>query len=683
MVLGAAEIVRWLETAGKKIAAGDIVPRPFLERIEQRVERLTRKQCSREDLKKIVQVQEIASGLLSPSLPRLSFQTNTSLPQEPLFPTFRSGWVSWLAQGLLFQGMISNKLTLLLSPPPSNKSTKAIVAPRVTQSTEGFLIPTQTKHFLPPLSASAKATLSSPLSSKSTEKQPKATPATTSLFQPVYDFFNWIRGVPALRNRNRLVNDCPDLHRNQLDFMEEEALKLDSSWKSGGVDFSSAQEWLRFREDDRRSKLLYVVAKYDPSRGLFPGNQSQLLLPLSKAYDIKYVVVRKFGENCNEIDPASQTGKVAHLIIDGHGDQKHIYLDFHTGFFTLNNWDLISRKSSFSECFSRIAPEGKILLLSCNAGKSQNGDPYNNIASTIAIKTMRTVIASTDLVYGSRVSVSSTQELNLDHDNYNPFYFWGNYPVVTAYGPMNAHFRSFYPQYPGCDDVSENQLHPQERLVLKSVQGELVRRGFLWESSSLRDVQDYFRFCNADPKRKLLYLHAPFEFSKRPQPSHISSFLVQLADKFDLRFKLVQEEREICDEVRQAVKTQNLAAVLIHSPGNPDKLSLPENPLSRWRKAYETIFGGSETFPDCLAEIPSSAYIILVGGSTGADPSEEFTENLATQIARKVQRTVIAPTSLTDASKLTLRSHDPIEIYHPSIGHLFDSDTNIFRRFDP
>ena len=282
--------------------------------------------------------------------------------------------------------------------------------------------------------------------------------------------------------------------------------------------------------------------------------------------------------------------------------------------------------SDFSDCFSGMEAAGKIILLSCSTGEPQNGNPFENIAASIADHTKRTVIAPTGWAYPFRITISSENLLSLHHEHF--------FDHTYAKKFISTNFRAFFPRYPSCHDLSETRLHPREQIAIRSIQDELIKKELLHDTPSFQEMQDYLRLCQEDPKQKFLYLQAQEDPTGSLDPNLFSSLLVDIADKFDLKFKVIQQDKEICDEVSLAIASGNLSAVLIHSHGKPNQLNIIATPVT-WLTGF---------FPDCLARIPPSARIILVGGSTGSDPTEEFYENLATRIAHKVQRTVIAPT---------------------------------------
>ncbi len=669
-----------VDLLSEKIADGERVSQELLQRVDRRIDKLASEQCTRETHQIIVRAQQSVRNILSVNNTFAHSPKTTPFVPESVIPAFRPGWKSWLMQGLYFQGALG----LGMSPQTSSTTSALCNVTHCTPTDRALTYAeiggraAQSAQLLPSLSLTTEH---KPLCA-STGKQSEP-PAERWSFQPVYDFFNWLRGSSTPRNRNCLTPDCPDLDKDKLEEREKELvesvffpimrvrIQLGTTSLFDRLNFQKTQEWLRFRRDDPRDKLLVAVSVSDGAGVSDPKNSYQIFRPLNEMYDIKYVVIKSLEELCSEIQQATKTGKLAHVLIESHGNPEAITI--YEGTNQINRWSF-SRGSRFSDCFSGMEPAGKILLISCSTGKPQNGNPFDNIATSIADDTKKTVIAPTDDVYPSLTTISSESPLNLHHEHIPN---WRQFKFVST------NFRAFFSRYPSCDGLSENRLHPREQLAIRSIQDELIRKGFLHETPSFQEMQDYLRLCKDDPKKKFLYLQAQEDPTGFLNPSHFSSLLVDIADKFDLKFKVIQQDKEICDEVKLAIDSGNLAAVLIQAHGKPNQLNITATPFSWLQRTYEMFFGGTGIFPDCLARIPSSARIILLAESTGADPTEEFDENLATKIARKIQRTVIAPTKPIHIDKVSLKSCSPVEVHHPTSGVIFDSSGNVFKQFDP
>lgn len=467
----------------------------------------------------------------------------------------------------------------------------------------------------------------------------------------------------------------PDMDRGRLHPRELKA--VDSSFSGFFESYRTAQEWLRFRQDDPREKLLYLTADSDWNGALDPSGIYHIVSELNKRYDIKYKVITNYQDVCQQVKEAASFGKLAHVFINGHGNPNIVHLSEEP----LQNVEGITKNNDFS-CFSDLAVNGKIGLISCSTGKPQEGDPYMNIAQVMATGARRTVVAATDLLFSTQIKEISADPLMFLH---KPTHYEGKWHFTN--------FSVFYPRFPSCQGVTENESHPRERAVINAVSANLIARNFLWDRPTFAVMQDYLRLCKDNPKRKFIVLSSKEENCAINDPNMCShnpvnyaKFLTDIAEHFDLKFKVIERENDVCTEVRSAAQVGEIAAVLIHAAGNLNRLQLSneELPIGFWQRISEWYYGKPTKFPRCLAEIPPKARIFLAGGSTGSSQNGDDSDNLASKIAGETNRVVFAPSGPIYSSKLVLTSANPVEIYHPT-PHQFlpftDSGENIFKMF--
>ncbi len=267
-----------VDLLSEKIADGERVPQELLQRVDRRIDQLASKQCTREDHQKIVRAQRSVSNILSVNKTLAYSPKTTPFVSEPAIPAFRPGWKSWLMQGLYFQGALGLGMSPQISPTTSALCNVTHCTPADRSLTHAEMVGSavQRAQILPSLSLTTEH---KPLCA-STGKQSEP-PARRGPFQPVYDFFNWLRGSPTPRNRNCLTPDCPDLDKDKLverekELLEEREKKLakaesfffqkifrkiqlwstslfdSSSFQKTQESFQETQEWLRFRKDDPR-----------------------------------------------------------------------------------------------------------------------------------------------------------------------------------------------------------------------------------------------------------------------------------------------------------------------------------------------------------------------------------------------------------------------------------------------
>lgn len=256
--------------------------------------------------------------------------------------------------------------------------------------------------------------------------------------------------VSSTSTPNCLSPNCPSLEERNLHPREKYAIEYGFLSTINVIkgwfwnDFHKTQEWLRFRKDDSRDKLLYVTAVSDHNGALAPQYIYEFMNDLNKDFDIKYKVITSFSSICEEIRSATETGKLAHVIINAHGSPDGIVIS-DGSHDTIHQ---ITRATStiYSNCFSGLAPNGKIILLSCSTGKPWNRDAYDHYAQKLATSTRRTVIGAIDLLYASKVKVFKKNphtRLRVSHEN----------------GTTLNLLKEFSPDF-SCYDLTNQPLHP-------------------------------------------------------------------------------------------------------------------------------------------------------------------------------------------------------------------------------
>ncbi len=715
-----------------QIAYGAYIPPELARRVEQRLADCA-KSCTQEDRRHIKEAQRVFKNPAYVS----SWKNDSFEPQESLSPicmeplpfSYREGWLSACMHALLFQSvfkwpMLESSAALPTSAivPLANTSTAAMqltgLPATLAQPMGRF---DQKKRELlgqkySPTSAIAPLAHTQTAAMKSTElltalaqpmgrfnqkgelpRQKHSLVASRSIWSTVADIcstvtkpFESLYAYWFPTSRDCLTPDCPDLNPKKLHPRELEAIEvvpvggffnhfrlLETEQEEKRRLFKTKQEWLRFRKDDLREKLLFVSADYDHNGALAPRWISNIIKVLDPEWDVKYKVVSSYQEICEEIKQVARIGKLAHVFINGHGNPEEICLYAYNllGMPPLGCDSISSEQRidiDFSDCFSNLKLSGRIVLLSCSVGGKRFF--YDNLAQEMATGAKRAIIAATDEVYAPLTTIVSKNPLMLEH-------LRGFYNVSSDNGPekknISTRFETFYPRFSSCPDTVKrpSMLHPREQAAMNAVSTNLVARKILSSPASFVDMQEYFRLCKDDPREKFLFLSAQEDHNGAMNPQGYPGLLVDLSEHFDLKFKVVKSYRDICAEALAATKVGKVAAVLIHVHGQPDHLEI-QNSSSFWSRIG--LFENKEQFLGCLSKIPTSARIILAGGSTASSST-----SLAYTIARETQRTVIAPTRPVYANRITLQS-DPLMLYHPTIRSLLpDSSTNVFVTVEP
>lgn len=600
---------------------GDHVNSRLIRQVEQRLDKVAKKRCLQSDRQQIERAQRNLQLELSPNgcLKRL--------PDEPFIKVFQ----------------------------PQTK---------LTRSPLGLLL--LSLYFQGVMGGSAQTSFNVSQPHSQDKPQDDGIARWTNFWETVYP-------VEPIRIPDCLTSDCPEVNANMLHPREGCAINKDLT---SFIDrfFKTHQEWLRFRKDDVRKKLLYLSAEADHNGALTPAPAYRLLTPLNEKYDIKYVVFRSFDGICEHIKQSAKIENISHVFISGHGNPDLIRLSdrFFGGAVTKND--------DFSECFDHVSASGTISLVSCSTG---GGDSQNSFAQHLASSSRRMVIAPTDVAYPILMQTISTEPPMLFHDR--EIDYWDSKERVWKIfrPPEETHFRVFFPKFSSCNDLAEKRLHLREKEAINAISAHLIKKHFLWTEPAFSEMQDYLRVCEQNPKRKFLYLSAEDCSNKSNcplDPKYFTDLLVKLGQEFDLKFKVIKRYDDICTEVRETVKAGEVAGIVVNAFGNTDGFTLLNDRAIGWMQHIsEWLFGEPELFPKCLSETSSNTRIFFIGGSTGAAQNWDPNANLAYRVAQASKRTVFAPDRPIYTNAVKLSSINPIELdYERSI---FSS--NPFKKFEP
>lgn len=207
----------------------------------------------------------------------------------------------------------------------------------------------------------------------------------------------------------------------------------------------------------------------------------------------------------------------------------------------------------------------------------------------------------------------------------------GNQPaqIATALVPMNA---NSFPQWQEgsalgfCpiksrwenddpDHTCPTNLRPKEKIVAERFPQVVQRHRKSKKPKGLFFVAESDHNGALDPKR-----------------SSFDEISKLLADGYDLKFVEAQSMDEICQEIKDASESGAVLAVIINAHGSPYAIELSNS-------SYLTA---DQDFGRCLKPLDKSARILVLACST-AKPIPNI-ENIASVLARKGKRMVIAPT---------------------------------------
>ena len=475
---------------------------------------------------------------------------------------------------------------------------------------------------------------------------------------------------PFFEVKDCVTSNCPDLSENSLFPRIAKAYETFSNynatvWQYYWSGVKKDPEYLRFREKDSRDKSLFISAGYEQNGALDPKFISSVMNAFGKDFDVKFVIANSVEDVCRYIREAKDIAiksksKLNNVIIDAYGNEKNIVISLPgTDSGTLNE------KTDFKTCFEGVDPSGRIILVSAKAGDHSNGEP---IAQKIATIAQREVIAPTEMVYANKIDVTRHSQFHI----YHPSEKWFNGNI----------FKVFRPIYQKCQQVYENALHFREIRAIEAIKGNLVPKGLISKDATFNETQEFVRFCDDDPKKKLLFISAEADHNGALNPYYKEEILGTLADHYDIKFKVISKYDEVCQEITEASKTGNLEYVILNIHGNRRGMVLadPDTEPDNWIHMYRNHLS------KCFSWFNPKGKIILISCSTGAPSTLGSEDNIAGLISKLAKKSVIAPTKSTFTGLLEMTSKDPIAMYEDSrwfFEKLYKYPENIYKEFKP
>jgi hypothetical protein len=201
--------------------------------------------------------------------------------------------------------------------------------------------------------------------------------------------------------------------------------------------FNAKKSYLGVCYDDPREKALYFSAKEDHNGALQMQYEMSMIGPLADQFDLQYRCIDSFEDLCANLDEAAKTGPVKILALHIHGSPEEGLI------FSKNNNGVEKRLTINSDlsCFSKVAPDGSIVLLGGSAG--QNASNPKNLAQRIANIAQRVVIAPTCPIFSSLITINSLDPLFLNHTGHS---YLKNFFLFQCPENNNELFKTFIPQ---------------------------------------------------------------------------------------------------------------------------------------------------------------------------------------------------------------------------------------------
>lgn len=234
---------------------------------------------------------------------------------------------------------------------------------------------------------------------------PKGDPSVESnLFKIFYPFYKNCQSFPKdriIHPREKIVQDMITASRTAKT----------SSYLIQPTDSTNPHDALSFCEDDPGQQFLFLSMESDYNGGLNPELSPALFKEISRGYDFKFKVVDSYEKICNEFKEAAKTGKLAHVIINGHGNKNQgIHI---SGENFLENYLHTGR--DLAKCMSGLIPSGKVTFISCNTAEPCNENPDGTYAKSVAKTIQREVIAPDNKSYAHKIEITSVVPFKIKH----------------------------------------------------------------------------------------------------------------------------------------------------------------------------------------------------------------------------------------------------------------------------
>lgn len=258
-----------------------------------------------------------------------------------------------------------------------------------------------------------------------------------------------------------------------------------------------------------------------------------------------------------------------------------------------------------------------------------------------------------------------------------------------------------------CFDIDKGTVHERES---KAAETAYTTKAFKnkreelksWFASHLvppewQDVQEVLRFRSDDPREKFLFIVAESDHNGAFNASNISGMLSKLSQKFDLRFQVVKNRRDICKAIESGAKTENLAHVLIGAHGTPRLMEFDVGIDSNGKPFLKDgiLEWDSTYFSRCFSGLRPDGKIFLLSCSTGGMKDVGTKEkpkksglpfdNIAQKIANAAKRVVVAPRDVAHSSWTNFLSNDDVLYEHENILYSFLPfySSNLYSSFRP
>src|SRR5262249_39265662 len=141
---------------------------------------------------------------------------------------------------------------------------------------------------------------------------------------------------------------------------------------------------------------------------------------------------------CQQVKEAAAMGTLKYVILNAHGKTTGVCLAGECKY--MHQWMHIDQRKDWKKCFEGIDPKGKLVMLGCKTGKSDDDSTKETIAGLVAEVAERTIVAPNEIVYPEFLELVSKENMEIYHPS-AVNYLWKR---MTFQKPDNI-FKKFNP----------------------------------------------------------------------------------------------------------------------------------------------------------------------------------------------------------------------------------------------
>lgn len=216
-----------------------------------------------------------------------------------------------------------------------------------------------------------------------------------------------------------------------------------------------------------------------------------------------------------------------------------------------------------------------------------------------------------------------------------------------------------------------DQVHPREERLQELLSPTFYEKWF----GTPEKPQEYVAFDKDSLKEKFLFLSAAEDHNSALDPKHILELLKEINKKYDLKYKVVSSDKDVCWHVDKASKIGKLTNLVIHAHSDSQGMCLSNcESTNGWLHTLKN-------YTKCFENLDLLGRITLFGSKAGISSNDNKNDNIAQKITMDAQREVIAPIDYISSPGVVVSNTKNFELYQKAGTN--KEDQKIFKLFQP